>query len=335
MNSMKQLLLFGLVVLLLLILLPLIVFRGQDRSQGAGGREQEIVTQAPVTTRGPQEIGVREIDPARTINVMRQGSGEVEAIGMLEYLIGVVAAEMPALYHEEALKAQAVAGYTYARYRLEVAGAAALSDSGLTDQGYLCPQQRREKWGTNSDVHEAKIEGAVRAVYGQALKYNDQPIFAAYHAISGGTTENAGTYWGQEFSYLRSVDSAGCRLSPGFSITETFSPDEMQAALARFEGLQLGSGPAAWFGEPERSDVGTVLAIDAGGQTLSGRQLREALDLRSSNFEIHFTGGAFQVKNSGYGHGVGMSQYGADFMARQGSNYQEILKHYYPGTELV
>ena len=148
-------------------------------------------------------------------------------------------------------------------------------------------------------------------------------------------TENAAIYWGQDFSYLRSVDSAGCKLAPGYNETMSFSADEVKAALAQFEGLQLGGDPAQWFGKPARSDAGTVIAIEAGGQTLTGRQLRDALDLRSANFELSYDDSAFRVKSTGYGHGVGMSQYGADFMARQGSDYREILGHYYPGAELA
>ena len=323
---MKQHLMFGLIVLLLLILLPLVSLLPGCASPG----EQPP---PPAATAQPQETG-------HSIAVMRTGTGQVETIGLEEYLVGVVAAEMPARFHEQALKAQAVAAHTFTRYRLEVGGAAHISDSPDSDQAYLCPQQRRERWGNNFDYYEARITAAVRAVAGQTLVYGGQPIFAAYHALSGGTTECAQTYWGgRERSYLRGgADSPGDRLAPNFNVTLNFTADEMRAALSRFDGMDLSVPPAAWFGDPARSEAGTVTQIEVGGAALTGRQLRQALSLRSSNFEVVFddkNGGVFYVTTAGFGHGVGMSQTGADFMARQGSTYREILAHFYQGAEIV
>ena len=326
---MKQHLVFGLMILLLLILLPLVSLL--PGSAAAPGEQQ----QPPAAM--PQQLAPQAGE--RTVSVLRSGTGEVEAIGMTEYIVGVVAAEMPARFHEQALKAQAVAAYTFTRYRLEVGGAAHLSDSPDNDQGYLCPQQRRARWGCSFDQYEARITNAVRAVYGQTLMYGGRPIFAAYHALSGGTTENASTYWGgHERSYLRGgAESPGDRLAPNFQVTTSFSADEMRAALAQFDELELSGSPAAWFGEATRSAAGTVTQIEVGGAVLTGRQLRQALALRSSNFEVAYDDkdSAFHVTTTGFGHGVGMSQTGADFMARQGSDYREILAHFYQGAEIV
>jgi len=326
---MKQHLIFGLIVLLLLILLPLV-------SLLSGDATPDEPPQLP-TAAAPQ---IQQQESEHTVAVMRSGTGEVEILSLEEYLVGVVAAEMPARFHEQALKAQAVAAHTFTRYRLEVGGAAHISDSHYSDQAYLCPQQRRERWGNNFDYYETRIQNAVRAVAGQTLMHDDQPIFAAYHAISGGTTECAQTYWGgRERSYLRGgVESPGDRLAPNFNATVNFTTDEMRAALSRFDSMNLSGSPAAWFDEPTRSEAGTVTQIEVGGAALTGRQLRQALSLRSSNFEIIFEdkdGGTFYVTTAGFGHGVGMSQTGADFMARQGSAYREILAHFYPGAEIV
>jgi len=327
---MKQQLIFGIIVLLMLVLLPL-------TSLMFGGAAAIEQTQPPPQAQQQEQPQGLLTQSDRTVPVMRAATGEVETLDMLEYLVGVVAAEMPARFHAQALKAQAVAAHTFVRYRLEVAGAQHLSDSPDHDQGYLCPQQRRERWGEHFELYESRIEQAVREVYSHTLQYNGRPIFAAYHAMSAGITENAGTYWGRDLTFLRSVESPGCRLAANFNTTEHFTADAMRTALGAIDGVALSGNPASWFGESTRSDAGTVLQIDVGGTTATGRQIRQALRLRSSNFEIIFEDkdGSFEVTTAGFGHGVGMSQTGADFMARQGSNWQEILLHFYQGTEIV
>jgi len=330
---MKQHVILGVVVLLMLILLPLVslVFGHAVPSQ------QETTPHTQQQENPPQP----EPEPALSntmVPVMRSATDEVEQLALLEYLVGVVAAEMPARFHTEALQAQAVAAHTFLRYRLEVAGAAHLSDSPDRDQGYLCPAQRRERWGERFELYESRIEQAVRAVYGLTLKYNNQPIFAAYHAMSSGTTESSSTYWGgRELTFLQSVESPGCRLAPNFNVTTSFTAEQMRAALGSLSGVDLSGNPASWFGEPSRSEAGTVTRITVGGAAFTGRQIRQALALRSSSFTIAFLDkdASFEVTTTGFGHGVGMSQTGADFMARQGSTYREILQHFYQGAEIV
>ena len=325
---MKQHLILGTIVLMMLILLPLVslVF-----SPSAPAEQ----------TQDPPRLQLEDQPQAepsgRTVSLMRTATGEIEQLEVLEYLVGVVAAEMPARFHTEALQAQAVAAYTFLRYRLEVAGAPHLSDSPDHDQGYLCPAQRKERWDEHFELYESRVEQAVRAVYGLTLKYNNRPIFAAYHAMSGGITETSGTYWGRDLSFLRSVESPGCRLAPNFSVTTNFTASEIQATLGLISGVDLSGTPATWFGEPSRSEAGTITRITVGGATITGRQVRQALALRSSNFTIVYQDkdASFDITTEGFGHGVGMSQTGADFMARQGSTYREILLHFYQGAEVV
>jgi len=331
---MKQQLLFGLTALLLMILVPLVSLQGAGSKRQEAGEATSAQQQAPLPTI-PEPADIEQPqDGGDTIQVIRTASGKTETLSMREYLIGCVAAEMEADHHPEALKAQAVASYTYARYRREIGGREALSDSGRSDQGYDDAQRRRERWGGNFELYEAKVAQAVDAVLGQTILYEGRPIFAAYCALSGGKTESAANYWGDGFTYLRSVDSPGDKLSPDYSRTVTLQPEDVKKALGKAEGVKLGKEPAAWFGKSERSEAGTVMEIEAGGKTLSGRAVRELLELRSANFTIEYKNGAFEIKCLGYGHGVGMSQYGADFMARQGSGYKEILEHYYTGCEI-
>jgi stage II sporulation protein D len=275
------------------------------------------------------------------VAVMRSASGQVETIALQEYLVGVVAAELPASCHNEALKAQAVASYTYARYRREIAGKQTLSDSGASDQGYLSAQQRRERWGSNFALYEAKVQQAVSDVRGESIAFQGKPIFAAYHSLSPGKTESAKNYWGVDYAYLQAAESPGDRLAPDYQQTVRLTKGDVKDALKKAGrehkdyDIALGKDPAKWFGEPRRSDSGTVLELTAGGQKLSGRELREFLGLRSADFSIAYKGDEFVITTRGYGHGVGMSQYGADFMARQGSSYKERLEHYYLHCQLT
>jgi len=330
----KQHFIFGLVVLLLMILLPLVSLKqgAGDRGQGAGETAPAQQQAADSSASQPERPRDRDQGPD-TIDVARTASGKTETVAMREYLVGCVAAEMEAGSHLEALKAQAVASYTYARYRREIGGKEALSDSGKSDQGYQSAGERRQRWGENYELHEAKVGQAVDAVLGQTVAFEGKPIFAAYCAVSGGKTESAENYWGDALPYLQSVDSPGDKLSPDYSRTVRLKPGDVEKALEK-TGVKLGKDPAKWFGECERSDTGTVLEIEVGNKTLSGPALRALLDLRSANFTIAWKDGAFEIRCLGYGHGVGMSQYGADFMARQGNGYREILEHYYTGCEV-
>ena len=326
---MKQHFIFGLAVLLLMILIPLISLHGGEGKQPTQEETPSAqYTQAPSATQPTTREG-------ETIDVIRTSSGRTETVAMREYLIGCVAAEMEAGSHLEALKAQAVASYTYARYRRETGGKEALSDSGRNDQGYQSAEERKQRWGESFELLEAKVGQAVDAVLGQAITFEGKPIFAAYCAVSAGKTESAENYWGDPFPYLQSVESPGDKLSPGYSKTVTFQTGDVEKAMEKINGVKLGKDPAKWFAAPRRSGAGTVLEIAVGGKALTGRAVRELLELRSANFTIAYQDGVFEIKCLGYGHGVGMSQYGADFMARQGSGYKDILEHYYTGCEIA
>ena len=327
---MKQQLIFAMAALLLMVLIPLVSLRGGGQAPGETitARQEQAFTETQPTA--PATLG------GETVPVVRSSSGKTEAVALREYLVGCVAAEMDAACHMEALKAQAVASHTYARYRLEIGGRAALSDSGKSDQGYQSAQERKQRWGEDFELYEAKVGRAVDAVMGECVTYEGKPILAAYCAVSGGKTESAENYWGDRLPYLRSVDSPGDKLSPDYSRTVAFKAEEIKRVLEKVEGIKLGKEAAKWFGEPERSDAGTVLEIEVGGKKMPGRALRELLGLRSANFTITYNEKeeSFEIKCLGYGHGVGMSQHGADFMARQGSDYKEILEHYYTGCEV-
>lgn len=262
------------------------------------------------------------------ITVMSSSTGEVSKIGMREYLVGCVAAEMPANYHPEALKAQAVASCSYAK-RVSANSSELISDSPLTHQGYVSRQARIEKWGDSFEENEAKISAAVDAVYGCTLTYDGETALAVYHSISSGKTQSAENLWGEDIPYLRSVTSDGDRLSPDFAEEKAFSSDDFADKL----GVTLQGDADEWVESCETEDGYVVRAVIC-GKEFSGAQIRDAIGLRSSSFEIECTDGEITVTCKGHGHGVGMSQYGADYMARQGSSWDEILAHYYPDAEI-
>lgn len=263
-------------------------------------------------------------------------SKTVVNMSVKDYICGVVAAEMPASYETEALKAQAVCAYTYLCKKLKENNT---NDYDITDdykvnQGYITLEKRKSKWGENFSEYENKILSAVEQTLNKKITYNGEIIFAAYHAISSGKTEAAENVWGGDYPYLISVESEGDLLAKDYLTEKTFS-------VADFTGIikekveNMPETVQEYIGESVKSKVGTVLKITICGKEFKGTEIREYFDLRSSNFDIAYdekTGFIFTVK--GYGHGVGMSQNGANYLAKQGKTYEEIIKHYYKGVEI-
>ncbi len=277
--------------------------------------------------------------PASHYLVRDHQTGELLKLTPLDYIKGVVAAEMPASYHEEALKAQAVASHSYALYRIRehiTAGAdgAYLSTDPASCQAYLSEEGRRKFWGDSFAEYEQKLTEAVESVIDTVITSGGEPVMAVFHALSGGKTEAAADIFGSKVNYLVSKESASDEHSPDFLSEKTFSAEEIKKALDPLLHTPLSGDPCTWFGEPGRTAAGSVRDIPVGEQSLTGAQIREALALPSANFSLSYKGNTFTVQTRGKGHGVGMSQYGADFLARQGQTYEQILLHYYTGVAL-
>lgn len=279
-------------------------------------------------------------EKTETVTVLQAASGNIVETDTVEYLVGCLACELPPDTPTEALKAQAVAAYTNVMRLKEnpdgKAGAADITDDTGKHQGYYDEQTRREKWGDKYDAYTEKFTAAVNAVYGQKLTYENKPITAAYFALCAGKTESAENIWGGDIPYLVSVPSTGDRLSPDLQTETVLSADEMRKALSADSQITLGDNPAEWITDLKVSDTesGVVISVCVGGKTVTGQTLRARLGLRSPAFTVGYTDGNFRFTVSGSGHFVGMSQYGADYMARQGADYKEILAHYYPNTVL-
>lgn len=273
-----------------------------------------------------------------------RSSGRVITLSQKEYVLGATLSEMPPQFHPEAIKAQAVAAHSYVlRCKQEQKNSpdpdlmgAHLSVDTQKREGYVSEATVREMYGNKFSIYYPPFLEAVESVYKEALVFEEEPIVAVYHSISAGRTEGAENVWLSPLSYLVPVDSPGDRLAPAYEETTTHTTQEMRAALLGLDSaLELPDDPSAWFADLTRSDSGYITAVNFGEREVAGQQLRFALGLRSSNLQIDFQEGTFTITAKGYGHGVGLSQYGADYMGRQGSSYREILGHYYPETQLV
>ncbi len=274
-----------------------------------------------------------ENESVGTVRVLMHESGEIKEMPFEDYLFSVVAAEMPALYETEALKAQTVAAYTYALYKAEHSdNDYDITDDSKTDQAFITVSEAESRWGENFSVYEEKIRSAVKSVLGEKITYDKKVILAAYHAISSGTTEDAADFWGNNYNYLKSVESEGDRLSPNYLTTAEFSESELAEKLK--DSVTLSGDAAGWFSEVSRTAAGGVREITVGGKKLSGGEVRKALALRSPCFEVSYKDGRFTFTVRGYGHGMGMSQYGANYLSQQGKTYKEILLHYYTGCNI-
>jgi stage II sporulation protein D len=271
------------------------------------------------------------------ISVYITETKETVILSKNEYMCGVVAAEMPAVYEDEALKAQAVCAYTYLCKKLEENNNTNydITDDYKTDQAYISKEKRKERWGEKFSEYENKISAAVQAVENKIITYNGEIIFAAYHAISSGKTEKAVNIWGGDYPYLSTVDSIGDLLCKDYLSEVTFSVKDFEEILKK-NGAEPNGKASEYLGQPLKSDVGTVLKMSICQKEFKGTEIRTMFELRSSNFDLIYneeTGFKFTVR--GYGHGVGMSQYGANYMAQQGKTFEEIIKHYYGGTKIL
>ena len=292
---------------------------------------------APETDSAPAPLAASAGEPAPdSITVLTDGGAVT--MDMQEYLVGVVAAEMPASFQEEALKAQAVAARTYAMYCAlgQKHGDAQVCTDYTCCQAWQSEEALRQKWGGDYDACSQKIRAAVEATAGQYLSYEGQPVFAAFHSSSAGATEDCGQVWNPS-PYLVSVFSPETAEDvPNFVSTVDCTPLDFRDTLlyahpeADFTGEKSG-----WIGEISLDGSGRVASAVLGGVSMKGTELRQLFGLRSTAFCLEYTGESFRFTVTGYGHGVGMSQYGANVMAREGGTYTGILAHYYPGTVLV
>ncbi len=282
----------------------------------------------------PTENNVQTDETDENIVLLCHADGQLKTLNMREYIFGVVAAEISMSYEIETIKAQTVAAFTYTLYKRSKNKAEDydITDNPNVDQAYITVASAKEKWGEKAAEYEKKLNDVLDQVYGTYLCYNDQPIYAAYHAISSGKTEKSQSVWGNELPYLAETESMGDLLSPDYLSEKSVSAEEFRNAFKDI--CTLPENEAEYIGEIVRSASGGAISVRVGNKQISGIEFRRLLSLRSQNFDVKYTDGVFNFTVRGYGHGVGMSQNGAEYMAAQGSTYTEILNWYYKDCTL-
>ena len=284
--------------------------------------EGVIPATEPITVATESTISAREIS-------VLMADGTTQVMDLEEYLIGVVMGEMPASFEMEALKAQAVVARTYT---LKCAGVGVKHGENTVCTDFSCCQAyvSPDGYGGSAEDYE-KISQAVADTAGQVLTYNGKLIEATYFSCSGGVTEDAVAVWGTDYPYLRSVESPGEESATYYTDEVFFTAEEFQNRLGR----ELSGSPGSWLGYTTYTAGDGVNTMRIGGVDYKGTEVRSLLGLRSTAFTMRAENGGITVATKGYGHRVGMSQYGADAMALRGCDYEEILTHYYQGTTLT
>ena len=275
-----------------------------------------------------------------TIKLLHTKTGEVEEVKLDEYLCNVVSAEMPADFELEALKAQAIVARTYTIYKIQNKkhdNADICDDSGCC-QAWISKEDRLNRWDENlRESNWAKIEQSIYSTTGKIITYNNQPINAFFHSNSGGTTELPVNVWGggSDMPYLQVVETSGEDGYSQYASEVQLTQDELLAKLKeKYSDIQIDFNNDEDIKILEYTDSNRVRTIKFGNHEISGTEARSIFGLRSTNFEITKQDGNIKFTVKGYGHGVGMSQTGADSLAKQGSTCEDIINHFYVGIEI-
>ena len=294
----------------------------------------ELSSPSPTAT-----ASVYEKAPDKEISFTVLDGEEVKNVTMADYLPYVLAAEVPATFSEEALKAQAVAARTYIVYCTKHVNPKHPQADVCTEAGccMACAKETelRGNWGDKFDEYMGAIRNAVTETDGQVLTYSGEPILASFHSSSAGKTENGSELWGA-VPYLVSVNSPETDTDvPNYVTTvEVTKENFRETVLLLKSDAVFTDDPSKWVTHTELDDSGRVRSMTIGKTVLTGPEIRKLFELRSTAFTLEYKNGVFTFTVTGYGHGLGMSQYGANVMARNGFDYREILSHYYPETEI-
>lgn len=277
-----------------------------------------------------------------TLRVLDEASGEILTVSARDYRIGAAAAELPADWPDEAIKAQMVAAWSYALFQQQTARAAGqahdLSANPARRQGFMTREVLESYWGVDFEANYQRLAALADQVEGWVVQWEGAAAACCYHASSCGATEASQNVWTEALPYLQGVDSPWDTAADGWEVTVTYTVQQMTDALQlnfADRGLDLSGDPSGWFGTPTLTAAGYVASQPVAGAELSGIELRGALGLRSAAFTVQYADRTFSVTTHGYGHGVGLSQWGARGMALEGKSCADILAWYYPGTQLV
>lgn len=332
-HEIQQSLIVSVLLTAMLFLLPLTALEAGQAPPVEQMDTVESFVQVPV-----EQVKQMSMNEQIVLNVLTDHG--TEQMELEEYLLGVVRAEMPASFEKEALKAQAAAARTYTLHKLR--GGEGHGDGGdvCTDsnccQAYLDEKTAWENWGERAVEYEKKVADAVSETAGQVILYGGEPILAVFHSSSAGLTRPAGDVWSGDLPYLQAVASqeAGSGVPNYYSRVEFTKEEFRKLVLAAYGNADLSGELSTWLTHPETDAAGSVKAVRVGGISLRGTQLRSVLGLRSACFTWEVQGEHIVFFVTGYGHGVGLSQYGANQMAKNGADWKEILMHYYTGVSV-
>ncbi len=320
--------------------LPILLVGGGLRLLEPGNQMPETTTVLPLPP--PQTtLSSPHTAPNTTVPVPDQPSEPISvqvivkdapvSMDLEDYLLGVMLAEVPASFHEDALRAQAVAARTYTLMSCTVRKSheiGAVCTDSTCCQAYVSPETYILEGGKWSELEKMRL--ALEVTRGKVLTYDGKLIVSTYFSCSGGRTEDAVAVWGAAYPYLQAVDSPGEETYAGFEKEKIFTAEEIEKAL----GVRLEGKPESWFTDVSYTSGGGVKQMKIGGVSYKGTTLRSLLGLRSTVFTVSFHNDFIFIRTKGYGHRVGMSQYGANAMADRGESWENILVHYYPGTAL-
>ncbi len=321
--------LLALILFLAMFFIPFVAF-----GNPAAGKAESHMAKEP--TPGAQKSG-------NVFHILDASTKQVIDVGDREFMNGAVAAEMSPKAEQEALRAQAVACYTYYSRLRELHRQTPVSSLNGADfsadlkggQVFLTDDLSKKRWGSHYNEYTQALNAAITPVFGQVLRSSGDLIDATYYAISSGNTESSANVWGGARPYLVSVASPGDRFAGGYQTTVTLPADQMKAhILSAAPGADLSGDPSGWVGAATRTAAGSVKTILLGGKSVSGGTVRSVFQLRSTNFTVSYANNQFTFLVLGYGHDVGMSQAGAQYMAKEGASYRQILSWYYPTTTL-
>ena len=291
----------------------------------------QTVPKAPAVTARPSPAATTAPTPAaaQTVTVYDEALGKERLLSVEAFMAGAAACEMPPDWPDAALQAQMVASRSYAQAQSQPMTVNSAQCSGWTEESIL-----KLRWGDDFEAAYARLQALAAQVSGAVLLYDGAPAAACYHAASCGHTEASQNVWLTALPYLQGVDSPWDRTAPDFEVTVEYTAPQLSDAVASLTGAVPQGDAAGWLGDTVWDAAGYVQSITIAGQKLTGSEVRGALGLRSACFSMAWDGAVFTVTTRGYGHGVGLSQYGAKAMAEGGSSWREILAYYFPGTQL-
>lgn len=336
---MQKLVLVVLCIILITFLMPIMfthTFELKEVSQDYFENENNVSNDNQ-----KDENSAYEYKEYGTIKLLHTSTDTIEELNLDEYLLGVVSAEMPATFEEEALKAQAVVARTYTIYTIKHNNGkhqdADICDDSACCQAWITKEDRLARWEENVRKENwSKIENAVYSTKGKVATYDGEVIDAFFHSNSGGKTEEVSNVWGgTDLPYLQSVETAGEDAYSQYASEVTLTKKEFEEKIKTVHSdFTINYDEEDCIKILEYTEGDRVKTVKMGNLELSGVEVRSLLGLRSANFSVEINGENLTFSVKGYGHGVGMSQTGADALAKQGSNYEEIIKHFYVGVEV-